>query len=724
MSTIAAAWFGVAFFLLPGFVISWVAGMRAPAALWAALPVTFGVIGMGGWMWGLTSAPFNLWTYGVSVTLALGIAAAWRYAFYRKARPAGAATVREALWPSRPSRPSRPSWSKGSVGGADLGWVIPTAGMVTGIAMAVGNRLHWMQRLPHGLWNIVQGWDVQWHANAVRFIMDTGVASATRMGELQNIESHAKLLYPVGFHAGTALFGEAAGLEPIPALNLAEVILPSLALPISMACLVMAFMRSRGMTAQIAAGLAAIFIYAAPQVLWVGDYVGMWPYVFAMSLTGIVIWQFVSVPAHHASALPAAIGFLGVLTSHPSAVTVVVLGVALSWLTSTLVHPERSRLSDTLWIGLSAVVASVAFVPQILAGSEQAEEVSGWQARETSESINGWESAFSMRTRHVLEFFPDYNPTVLLWLAGFGALVLVFWRRQVWPLLFYVVSLAAAANAVEPLDGWLGDALSVIGNLHYNTQHRLIFPVVMCVVAAAAIGVAAAIRLVTLAPLAARQGGRTWRVASSLAATVVAVLTTVWVVPELRSATDDDASRLFAAARTGGRMVSDDDLAAFTWLGNQPAARDGLTMGDPADGHSWLYAFNGVPTVSRHYLWPSDGLGSDFDVAWTHPDAVGQGLHDDPKAVNIADRAIEDLNIKFYIVSPTPFWAYQRPHLEMERALWASDAFTPVYRKGTVVVFAVNDQFDDKELRLMRADAVRSGSDELFELSATGSGQQ
>ena len=199
MTAIAAAWFAVAFFLLPGFLISWVAGMRGGEALWAALPVTFGVIGMGGWMWGLTSARFTLWTYAVSLAVALGIAAAWRYAFARRARSRGAVGWREALFP----------------GGfrarlADASWVLPTAGMAVGAWMGANDRLQWQLRVPHGTWNIVQGWDVQWHANAVRFIMETGVASATRMGELQNPETHAASLYPVGYHACLLYTSDAA----------------------------------------------------------------------------------------------------------------------------------------------------------------------------------------------------------------------------------------------------------------------------------------------------------------------------------------------------------------------------------------------------------------------------------------------------------------------------------------------------------------------------------
>ena len=194
MTTATAAWFCVVFFLLPGLAVSWVAGLRLPAAIASALPVTFGIIGLSAWMWGVTSAPFNLWTFGVSMVLALAVAAGWRYLFARKARRGGAVPWRRALFPGQAD------W---------VSWIIPAVGVVTGAAMSITDRLRWLARLPNGADNIVQGWDTQWHANLVRFVMDEGVASSTRMGELQNVETHAKLLYPSAFHAGTALFGEA-----------------------------------------------------------------------------------------------------------------------------------------------------------------------------------------------------------------------------------------------------------------------------------------------------------------------------------------------------------------------------------------------------------------------------------------------------------------------------------------------------------------------------------
>lgn len=699
MTTAAAAWFAVVFFTLPGFAVSWVSGLKAPAAALTALPVTFGIIGVGAWFWGLTSAPFNLWTFGISVAVALLAAAAWRYAFARKARRGGAVPWRRALFPGDVRSRSI----------ADPYWVLPALGVGAGTYVAASDRLRWLVHLPNGVSNIVQGWDVQWHANAVRFIMDTGVASATRMGELQNVETHAKLLYPSAYHAGIALFGEAAGLEPIPALNIAESVLPALAFPASLACLVFAFMRSTGVTAQIAAALAAVCAYAAPQLLWVPDYVGMWPYLFAIGLTGVVIWQFLLVPGRRAGALPAAAGFVGLLSVHPSAVTVVVLAVALSWLTSTLVRPERSRLTDTLWLAAPALAGTVAFLPQVLAGSAQAGEVASWQPEEELGAGGAWGAALRMDTRHVAQFFPGFDPTVALWLAGAGALVLVVWRGQVWPALFYAASLAVTANALSPFDNVWGDILGTVGNLHYSTGHRLIMPVVMSVIAAAAVAVAAGVRLLCLAPVAQRYGKGV--AVSTVASLVAGAALGAAAIPQVRAHAEEGAQAAFSSARTQDRMVSADDLAAYDWLATQPAAWEGLTMGDPADGYSWIYAYNGVPTVARHYLWPTGGRGSANDTLYWHADFIGEG-HNAP-----VEQAIKDLDVRFFILSPGSFWAYQNPQYEMLRAFWASKGVTPVYRKGSTAIFAVNSAFTKAELEQMRDDAKAHGSDTLFGLA-------
>ncbi|WJY67358.1 DUF6541 family protein [Corynebacterium auris] len=694
-------------FVVPGFAFAWVAGARVPAALAAALPATFGLVGLSAWMWGVVNAPFTWLTFSITLLIGLAAAGLWRWAFARRARRRGEESWRAALWPTTGPR-TGPSW--GSVS-----WLLPAAGVVAGAWMIIGDRLNWLVRLPHGVGNIVQGWDSQWHANVVRFIMEEGVASPTRMGELQNMETHADLLYPSAYHAGIALFAEAAGLEPIPAVNIATTVLVGAALPVSMACLAFAVLRSRGLTAQIAGGLAAVAIYVAPP-FWVADYVGMWPYLFATTMVGASLFLFCAVPFQRALALPAALAFVGVLQVHPSVVTYIALPVALFWLTGLLVRPARSRLTDLAWLAGPALAAVVVYLPQALAGSEQTEEVTGWNTSADSDITDAWSAVVGLATRHVGEFFPGFTAVTLLWLAGFGALVALFWRGQAWPVLFYALSVVTAVHAIEPFEGVGGDILSVIGGLHYNAAHRLVLPVAMLTVVGAAVGLAAMIRLVCLAPLAARSGSPRWQRASVAASVALALVAGAGVAWWARERAAEGAEASYSAVRVGGRMVSDDDLLAFDWLASQPAAWEGYTMGDPADGHSWIYAYNGVPTISRHYLWPTGGRGSSFDTLYWHADMLGNGLRGDPGAGNAVDRAARDLNVKFFLLSPDPFWREQFPNYEQLKGLWTAPGATAVYRKGSTVIFAVNEQFTRAELRALRNDATRSGSDPLPEL--------
>ena len=62
--------------------------------------------------------------------------------------------------------------------------------------------------------SIPSTWDAVWHANKVRFILDTGQASSTHMGELRNVETHQPLYYPSVFHALTAVFCQLTGAAP------------------------------------------------------------------------------------------------------------------------------------------------------------------------------------------------------------------------------------------------------------------------------------------------------------------------------------------------------------------------------------------------------------------------------------------------------------------------------------------------------------------------------
>ena len=706
MDAVGAVWLAITVFTLPGLIFAWVAGAKLPAAAASSLPVTFGIVGLGSWMYGAMGIRFGWPSFIVFLVLMLCLAAGWRYAFARRAKGRAAKNWVRALWPG--------DWRRGSI--ADPSWVLPGAGVVVGVWMLIAKQLELQSKVPGQLDNIVQGWDIQWHVNAVRFIMEEGIASPTRMGELQNPETHIDLFYPSAFHAATALFASAGDLAPVEAVNLVSIVLPSLALPAGAAGLAWAIARGHGMVAQTAAGLAAIAVYASPVLVWIPDFVGMRPYIVAIGLSGLVIALFHQVPRYRALALPTLFAFLGMMQVHPSAVLVVVLAVLLYWLTYLVWRPDRSRVSDVLWLAIPAIGATVAFLPQLLAGRTQADEVNTWNARENVTAGEAWDKAFMMNTRHVDEYFADFDPTIWLWLAGFGAIAMVVWRGQVWAPIFYGIMAATAAHALHPFDGMWEPLLTMLGSPHYNSAHRIITVVALTVIAGAAVGVAVIIRVFTLAPVAARYGTRPWVWGTSLASAVLAVLAGWGTGAWASTVAVDGAESSFAASRMDDRMVDDDQLKAYAWLASRPEAQDGLVMGESTDGYSWAYGIYGVPTVARHYLWPNGGMGVDSNLLADRSGQLGAGERGRPNKKTPVDEAAANLNVRFIVSSGNVFWAGPK-NWQVDKALWTTPGVTPVYQRERVTIFAVNEQFTAQELSELQRDAVANGgSTELPEL--------
>lgn len=690
----------LAVFCLPGLTVALAAGARIPASVAASVPATFGLAGFFSWTLGAMGMRFSWLSFTICCLITVALACGWRalFAYRRKT------SLRRALFP-----PER--WRERGI--ADPAWVLPFAGVVAGSWLAIAKMVRFQESVPNGWGNITQGWDVQWHANAIRFVMDTGVASSTRMGELQNPETKIELFYPAAYHAMGGLYAQAAGLTPVQALNVLSVFLPGVLIPAAAAALAWSVLRGKGLTAQIAAGLAPIAAYTLPAVLWVGDYVGFRPYLVAIALACVVVAVFIEAPRDPQISFALAFCFLGVLSVHPAAVTVVVVAVVLYWLTSTLIRPDDSRLRDTLWMGLPAIVGAVLYLPQVLAGSGQAEEVQNWEVKERRPLEDAFDTALHMNTRHVAEFFETFDPTILLWLGAFGLLVGLFLKGQIWPIAFYAVSLAAVVHVYAPFEGTWGEFVNAIASLHYNAAHRLIIPVALMVVAAAAVGVAAIIRVFTLAPVAARVGNRATVWPTTAAAVAVAVLVGWSMTGWAQDTSDEGAEKAFTSSREEQRVIGPDHLAAFDWLASRPEAYEGWTAGEAANGYSWLYAYAGVPTAARHYGWPMGGLGTDESVLTNHADVLGAGKRGEPGATNPVDQAAEDINVKFILSSGMAFWFFQTPNEHVHKAMWATQGVTPVFQKGAVTIFVVNEQFSEDQIRDLQRDAEENGSDPL-----------
>lgn len=705
MEIYGAAMVAVAVFTVPGFLLSWVSGLRSPWAAAASVPVTFGLYGFAAWLYGMTRYAFNSTSVFVLFCCALVLAALWRYVFFAYRRRARRKVVEEVPDPKQPMvvEPRRKFWEpwrEGSV--IDPRWVLPALGAMVGAWMFTSRSFELLENTRYGMENIFQGWDVHWHASVIRFILETGVADPTRMGELQNLESKAPLYYPSAWHAGAYLLVEWAGVSPIAATNIAGIVIPALTLPLSVGLLAWRILNNRGLAAQIAAGLAAIAVYASPVLFWIGHYVGAWPYVAAVSMAGIVTALFMSVPAVKVRAFAAAASFIGMVQTHPSSVTIVVMCLLCWWLLWLVWAPSKRpqtgkqhvlyRLADVGMLAATGGIAGGVLLPQLLAGAGQSEEVKAFTATENVSRTESWWMAIEMNTRHT-DAVP--NPDWVLWIAGAGAIAALLWRRNIWLPVAYVLSVWVTVNSLRPFgDGW-GEWLETVGALHYNTGHRLVMPVAMITFAYIGVGIAVAIRLVFLGPV------RRFHQVSVVLSTVAALVAGLALSQRVSVDMERGTQWALTAARDG-RMVNETDLKAYRWLARQPHAYDGLILSNPAEGSGWAYPYNNLPMLFPHYLWPATGLKSATNMMYWHPDKLGVGGHGDPDELNVTDVAARRLNINYIIVSPPSFWAFQEPLLPMEQGLWSTPGVTPVYKDRHLVIFAINDKFTDAQLNTMR----------------------
>lgn len=666
---LVAALVAIAVVMVPGAVISWISGLRASWALAASVPVSFAVYGLAGWAMGLFGIPFGV----VSVLVTLMLFCLIAFAFRRLLPPTS--SLSDA-------------------------WVLPAVGVIAGALLFLVPSLAWLEETPGGVNNIVQGWDTHWHASVTRHIVDEGMASSTRMGELMNIESASGMFYPVAFHGGAALVSLLTGVSPIGAMNIMTLVAPAVTMPVSLALLAWKMVGGGRLTAQIAAMIAGVSGFLMPVLVWIGQYVGAIPYLVAMSTTGIVAALFMTVPFNRNFALPAALALTGVTQLHPAPVTVVVLLVVLWWLCALLWKPAATRIKDVAVLAITGIVGVALMFPQLLFGSGQAEEVTDWDAQEDVTRAESWQKAMTFDTRHVFEFFPDFNPVILLALAIFGALVLLVWRRNVWALLFWGLSVVLTAHALRPFDVLLTPAYDLLAGLHYSTPHRLVMPVAMVTLAAAAVGLAVMVRLISGGPIPAllTSGSRTTtatKITNALGV-VVGLAVTFGVGFYGWNTTSEDARKILKAPRSGN-MVTEKDIQAWEWLAEQPHAYDGLIAGTQLDGSGWMYAYNSLPSLYRHYQTPAgEGFLHTENLHW-HADLLGVS--------ESVDNSAEQLDVYYFVLSPWNFFWEQIPAWEQLYGLWTAPGATPVYQDGRIVIFAVTDRFEASELEQMRKDS-------------------
>ncbi|HYR13401.1 MAG TPA: DUF6541 family protein [Mycobacterium sp.] len=602
----------IALFLLvlPGAIVARVGRLTWPTAVAVGPALTYGVVALSIVPFGALGVPWNAWTALFALAVVTGIALGLRVAL-RRVRDVGAEARAATHGPA----------------------LVVAAGVLLG-GLLIG--LAALRGMPN--WqSIPSNWDSVWHANTIRFILDTGQASPTHMGELRNVETHEALYYPSTFHALAAIFSQLTGAAPATAYTLNSLAAAIWLFPVSAATLTWRLLRNRtdewrtAGAAATAAALSASFT-AIPYVEF--DTASM-PNLAAYGVAVPTMVLVVSALRHRDRIPLAVLALLGVFSVHITGGVVVVLFVTAWWLVDALWHPVRGRLADLVDLLLIAIPTVALLLPQFLGVWQQAEIIAGHAFVTHEGKKRGLIDAVVQHTRHLNDFPVQW---VLIILAAIGAVVLLV-RRIWWPLAVWLLLVVSIVHSSAPFGGPIGAVAGKFSNLFYSDPRRLSAVVTMLLTAAVGIAV------FTLASAAVAGGRRLLGKGSPRAwhATTAAIVVAVSVGIGLAYLPRDQ----FLFGEKYDRVLVDaKDLEAWAYLATLPGAHDTLIGDANTDGTSWMYAVADLHPLWTHYDFPvQQGPGYHRFIFWAYADDADT----DPRVAE----AVKALNIR-YVVTSTP----------------------------------------------------------------------
>jgi hypothetical protein len=597
--------------VIPGAIVARAAQLTWPIAIAVGPPVTYGVVAFAVLPFGALGIPWNGWT----ALLALILIVIFVTVFH-SARP----RLRDSAAEARAM----------ATGPA----LVTAAGVVLG-ALLIGYAA--IRGLPN--WqSIPSNWDAVWHANVIRFILDTGQASPTHMGELRNVETHDALYYPSVFHALAALQCQLTGAAATTSYTLASLTAAIWLFPVSAAALTWHILRSRtdnqwrvAGCAAAAAALAASFT-AVPYVEF--DTASM-PNLAAFGVA-VPTAVLIASTLRHRDRIPLAVlALLGVFSVHITGGVVTVTLVAAWWLCDVLWRPVRGRLTDFVSLLLVAVPTVLLLLPQFVGVLAQAEIITGHAFVTHEGKRHALFDAVVQHTRH-LNDYPIQNLLILL--AAIGGLILLI-RRVWWPLAVWLLLIVSIVHSSAPFGGPVGVLTGTFSDLFYSDPRRLSAVVTMLLAPMAGIALFEATALVVglCRRLAPRVRPRVWHVGTAAVLVIATVGLAVHYLPR---------HRYLIGEKYDSVMIDAKDLEAFAHLATLPGARDGVIGNANTDGTAWMYAVAGLHPLWTHYDYPQQqGPGYNRFIFWAYADQADT----DPR---VAD-AVRALGIR-YVLTSTP----------------------------------------------------------------------
>ncbi|OBA99763.1 hypothetical protein A5662_15145 [Mycobacteriaceae bacterium 1482268.1] len=597
----------------PGAIVARAGRLPLPVAVAVGPALTYGVVALAIVPLDAVGIPWNAWTALLALAVVTAVAAALPKLLNR---------FRDRAVEGRAVAPGP---ALAVAGGVVLGAAL------IGVA-AVAGLPHWQ--------SIPSTWDAVWHANTVRWILDTGQASPTHMGDLRNVETHDALYYPSAFHALAAVFSQLTGAAPTSAYTLSSVAVSVWLFPVSAATLTWKLLRNKFTEWQTAAAAATAAVLSASftALPYVEFDVASMPNLAAYGVAVPTMALVMSAVARPDRIPLAVLALVGVFSVHITGGVVAVMFVVAWWLVDALWHPIRGRLSDFVALVAIAVPTLCLLLPQFVGVLQLAEIIEGHAFVTHEGKKRGLIDALVQHTRHLNDFPIQWT---LIVLAGIGGLVFLY-KRVWWPLVVWLGLVACIVHSSAPFGGPLGALTGRISDLFYSDPRRLSAVVTMLLTAAAGTGlfvvVSAAVRGVRkrVGPDKAGSPAR-WYAATAAVLIVVTVVIGVCYLPR---------GRFLFGQKYDSVMIDAKDLEAFAYLASLPGARDTLIGNANTDGTAWMYAVAGLHPLWTHYDYPvQQGPGYNRFTFWAYADDADT----DPRIAEV----VKALNIR-YVLTSTP----------------------------------------------------------------------
>lgn len=596
--------------VIPGAILARAGRLAWPTAIAVGPALTYGTVSLAIVPFGALGIPWNAWTALLALAVLAGVVVGARFAL-RRFRDEDAESRTASRGPAL-------LVAAGVLVGAGLIGVVALRGIV-----------EWQ--------SIPSTWDAVWHANTIRFILDTGQASPTHMGELRNIETHEALYYPSTFHALAAVFSLLTGAAPTTTYTLSSVAVATWLFPVNAATLTWHLLRSRtdewraAGAAATAAAMSASFT-AIPYVEF--DTASM-PNLAAFGMAVPTALLVISA-VRHCDRIPLAVlALLGVFSVHLTGGVITVMFVTAWWLMEALWRPVRGRVADFVALLLMATPTVALMLPQFVGVLQQAEIIEGHAFITHEGKKRGLIDAMVQHTRHLNDFPIQWT---LIVLAAIGAVILIV-KRVWWPLGVWLVLVVAIVHSSAPFGGPLGAITGKFSDLFYSDPRRLSAVVTMLLSAAVGIAlftiVAAAVAGVRR--LVKRGDSRAWSAVTAVVVIAVSVVTAYHYYPR---------HRFLFGEKYDSVIIDAKDLEAFAYLATLPGAGDTIIGNANTDGTAWMYAVAGLHPLWTHYDYPfQQGPGYHRFIFWAYADDADT----DPRVAE----AVKALNIR-YVLTSTP----------------------------------------------------------------------